>query len=316
MQTRRTFAKSALIGSALSGFSSPPLWGEKPELVTHGVRLGAITGSLGPFNQVPEGKDVTDLVIEQCQAALVGNVELVNSLYEPRVQGGGIGGQAPADITPEYTRTRDALRQWRMATPPEFFAGIRRKFDQAGLNLFSFVMTIGDDFTDPEIDAVFRQMQALKVKVFCTNQTRVAAGPRMAPYAEKYKIMPAFHTHALVDNPNEVASPESLQKLMAMSPMFRINLDIGHFARGGNNPWAYLQEHAARITHLHIKDHNPDNSPAQLGEGALHVRDMLRFIRDRKLPIACILERDFRGAGTATEQTRTQMDLMRKMLEG
>ena len=33
----------------------------------------------------------------------------------------------------------------------------------AGLNLFSYVVTISDDFTDPEIDAVFRQMQALLV---------------------------------------------------------------------------------------------------------------------------------------------------------
>jgi sugar phosphate isomerase/epimerase len=314
MQTRRHFGRT-IGGAALAAVCSPRLSAQKPDLITRGVRLGAITGSLGPFNNIPEGKDVTDVVIEQCLAATVGNVELVNSLYEPRVQGGGIGGQAPANVTPEYTKSREALREWRLTTPPEFFAKIRRKFDAAGLNLFSFVMTIGDDFTDEEIDAVFRQMQALKVGVFCTNQTRVSAGPRMAPYAEKYKIMPAFHTHALVNDPNEVASPASLQRLMEMSPLFRINLDIGHFARGGNNPSAYFQEHLDRITHLHVKDHKADNTSVEIGEGDLHVKDMLHLVRDRKLPVAFILERDYRGTGTSVEETRKQMEIMRAMLE-
>lgn len=311
MQTRRQFGQTM----ALLATSGASALAQKVDLTVRGVRLGAITGSLGPFNQVPEGKDVTDLVIEQCIAADVGNVELVNSLYEPRVTGGGIGGQAPANVTPEYTRTREALRQWRLDTPPEFFAAIRKKFDDAGLNLFSWVMTIGDDFTEPEIDAVFRQMQALKVSVFCTNQTRVSAGPRMKPYAEKYNIRPAFHTHAMAQDPNEVSSPQSLQNLMNMSPLFMINLDIGHFARGGNDPWAYFQAHHDRITHLHVKDHKADNTSVEIGEGALHIKDMLLMARDRNLPVAFILERDFRGSGTSLEETKKQIGIMRSMLE-
>lgn len=311
MQTRRQFGQTvtALAAGARLAMS------QKVDLTVRGVRLGAITGSLGPFTPIPDGKNVTDLVIEQCIAAGVGNVELVNSLYEPRVVGGGIGGQAPASVTPQYTETREALRQWRLKTPPEFFAKIRKKFDDAGLNLFSWVMTIGDDFTETEIDAVFRQMQALKVGVFCTNQSRVSAGPRMKPYAEKYNIRPAFHTHAMADDPNEVSSPASLQKLMDMSPLFMVNLDIGHFSRGGNDPLAYFEAHHDRITHLHIKDHKADNSAVEIGEGALHVKDMLMMARDQKLPVVFILERDFRGTGTAVEETKKQMDIMRSMLE-
>src|SRR5262249_42083732 len=149
-----------------------------------------------------------------------------NSLLEPRVTGGGVGGQAPATPTPEYKQSRDALRQWRLTTSLDPFREIRRKFDAAGLDLYSFVMTICDDFTDPEIEAVFKQMQALGVDKFCTNQTRVAMGPRMAPYAEKYTIMPAFHTHALVNDPNEIASPASLDRVLSMSRLFMVNLDI------------------------------------------------------------------------------------------
>src|ERR1700761_354724 len=109
MQTRRQFGQTV---AALAA-TAPLALCRKIDLTVRGVRLGAITGSLGPFAPIPEGRDVTDLVIEQCVAAGVANVELVNSLYEPRVTGGGIGGQAPASVTPQYTETREALRQWR-----------------------------------------------------------------------------------------------------------------------------------------------------------------------------------------------------------
>ena len=61
------------------------------------------------------------------------------------------------------------------------FREVRQKFDAAKLNLFSYVQTVDDDMTDAEIDAVFKQMQALRVPMFTTNQTRVGMGPRVAP---------------------------------------------------------------------------------------------------------------------------------------
>jgi hypothetical protein len=86
---------------------------------------------------------------------------------------------------------------------------VRAKFDKAGLNLFSYVQTIDDDMSDGEIDAVFRQMHALKVSIFTTNQTRVGIGPRVAPFSERYGIQAAWHPHAQVNDPNEVATPGS-----------------------------------------------------------------------------------------------------------
>ena len=279
-----------------------------------GVKIGAITGVYGPFTAAA-GQDVTDVVIARSLEAGIGHVELVNSLYEPRVTGGGVGGQAPATATPDYLQSREALRQWRLTTPLTLFREIRRKFDAANVDLYSFVMTIGDDFTDPEIEAVFKQMQALEVDKFCTNQTRVGMGPRMARYAEQYKIKPAFHTHALVNDPNEVASPASLDKVLAMSPLFMVNLDIGHFARGGNDPFAYIKAHHDRITHLHIRDQKKDGSAANVGDGDLQVADVLKTIRDNRWPIACILEQGRTGFDSSVAATKANIEYMRKALE-
>ena len=279
-----------------------------------GVKIGAITGVYGPFT--PAGnQDVTDAVIAASLAGGVGHVEFVNSLIEPRVVGGAVGGQAPAQVTPAYRESREALRQWRLTTPLDFFRQIRARFDAAGLELFSYVMTVGDDFTDPEIDAVFRQMQALGVRQFCTNQTRVGMGPRMAPVAQRYGIRPAFHNHAMVENPNEVASVGSYMRLFAMSPLFMANLDMGHFARGGNDPLGFLKAHPDRITHVHVRDAKRDGSAADVGEGDLPVAEMLRFVRDNKHPIAFILEQSRSGEGTSVDKVKRNLDYLRRILD-
>lgn len=310
--SRREFGAFAL-GAA--GVSLGPVVGARQvDATVRGVKIGAITGVFGPFTPGPS-QDVTDAVIAAAKAGGIAHVEFVNSLIEPRVTGGGIGGQAPASPSAEYRDTREALRQWRFAAPLDLFRTIRRKFDAAGLDLFSYVMTIGDDFTDEEIDAVFRHMQALGVTIFCTNQTRVGMGPRMAPAAERYRIRAAFHNHALVNDPNEVASPASFERLFAMSPFFMANLDMGHYARGGNDPLAFLKAHPDRITHVHVRDMKKDGTVADIGTGDLPVADMLRFVRDGRHPVAFILEQSRSGPGSNVEKARQNLEYLRSVLE-
>jgi sugar phosphate isomerase/epimerase len=299
---------AAFLPGRVAGRQAPPL------ATVRGVKLGAITGVFGPFTPT-DGGDVVDVVIAAAKAGGIGHVEFVTNMIEPRVTGGGIGGQAPAAVTPAYSESREALRQWRLTTPLDRFREIRGKFERAGIALFSSVTTISDDFTDPEIDAVFRQMQAMGVDKFCTNQTRVGMGRRMAPYAEKYGIMAAFHNHAAVHDPNEVASIESFERLFAMSKLFMANLDMGHFARGGNDPLAFLKQYPTRITHVHVRDAKRDGSAADIGDGDLPLRDMLRFVRDGKHPVAFILEQGRSGAGTNVEKVRQNLEVLRAALE-
>jgi sugar phosphate isomerase/epimerase len=177
-------------------------------------------------------------------------------------------------------------------------------------------MTFDLDFTDEEIDAVFRQMQALKVTCFCTNQSRVDVGPRLVPFAEKYHIRPAWHPHAMVTDPNEVATTESMEKLLAMSKYFAVNLDIGHFTAGNNDAVAFLKKHHDRITHLHIKDRKRNGGPnVALGTGDTPIRECLALLRDNKYPIYAIIEREYRDApGTPAEQTKGQLEYLKQIL--
>ncbi len=321
MLTRRDFGKAtvaglsmAALGSKVAAQGASAAAGPAVSSTVRGVRLGAITGVFGPF-QPFRGQDVIDVVIERAIKAGAEHVELVNSLIEPGVAGGGVGGQIAPFITDAYLAAREQQRQWRINAPLERFAEIRRKFDTAGVNLYSYVMTIGDDFTDPEIEAVFKHMAAMKVDKFCTNQTRVAMGRRMAPFAEKYKIRPAFHTHAAATDPNEISSPASLDAVLKMSPMHMVNLDIGHFANGGGDPMQYIKAHHDRITHLHVRDNRRAAGGANVGEGALRVAEILTMIRDNKWDIGCILEQGRTGFADSADATKANIDYMRKALE-
>lgn len=313
LQSRREFGKWALGGTALAAL--PGLEAAKLDSTVRGVKLGLITGSLNPLPDTPAGKDIIDTVIEGCLAVGAANIELVNFL-EPRLLGAVSFGHPPNPMTPEYEKSRAAVREWRLKTPISRFQEIRKKFDNAGLNLFSYVMTFDLDFTDEEIDAVFKQMQALKVGVFCTNQSRVDVAPRLVPFAEKYKIRPAWHPHAMVNDSNEVATPESMEKLLAISKQFMINLDIGHFTAGNNDAADFLKQHHDRITHIHVKDRKRNGGPnVALGTGDTPIKQCLTLIRDNKWPIYAIIEREYRDApGNAVEQTKAQMDYLKQLL--
>ena len=162
MISRREFGRA--VASAMAVTAAGRLSARAParDWTYKGVKLGIITGSLNPLPEVA-GKDPIDVIIEQCIAVGAANVELVSvgGPQAPQVINGGRFGQAPDAVTPEYEKTREVLRQWRIAQPLDRFREVRKKFDQAGLNLFSYVWTVADDYTDAEIDATFKQLQAL-----------------------------------------------------------------------------------------------------------------------------------------------------------
>ena len=80
-----------------------------------------------------------------------------------------------------------------------------------------------------------------------------------------------LHGHSNVEDPNEFATPESFAAAMKMSKYFKVNLDIGHFTAANYDAVAYIREHHADITNLHLKDRKKnqgDNTPWGAGRHA------------------------------------------------
>jgi sugar phosphate isomerase/epimerase len=324
MHTRREFGILAVTTMASAALSSRLGWAAtKLESTVKGVKLGVISGSFNPGRPAgaPPGTPPPPMTVDNVIADFIA-VGAANAEYAGPTDGmprllDGVIGQPPPTLTEAYTKSRKAVRDWHMSAPLTPFHEARRKFDAAGLNWFSGVNTISADCDDEEIDAIFKQMAAMDLKLFCTNQTRVDTAAKMIAPAKKYGIKPAFHTHDKSEDPNEVASADSLVRLLKMSPMFMINLDIGHYTAGNQDSVAFIKEHHDRITHLHVKDRRKNHGPnVAWGTGDTPIKECLRLIRDNHYPIYAIVEREYHGPndGTAIEETKKDLDYMRDAL--
>ena len=81
-----------------------------------------------------------------------------------------------------------------------------------------------------------------------TASTTVSVARRVAPFADKHKMMVGYHGHSNITDPDEFATPESFATAMSYSNFHGVNLDIGHFTAANYDAVAYIQANHARIT--------------------------------------------------------------------
>jgi sugar phosphate isomerase/epimerase len=281
MYTRREFG-----GLALAAAAAPrALAWAGAESRVGGVLLGAQSYS---FRDLPraEGSDLIDPIVQAMTAVGLTDLELWSPHVEPR----GL--------------SREALRSWRLQTPLDHFRSVGGKLTAAGLTLFAYNYSFKADYTDEEIDRGFEMARALGASLI-TASTTVSVAKRVVPFAEKHKMVVAMHNHSNLADPNEFATPESFAAAQAMSPLFKINLDIGHFTAANFDAVAYLKEHHAEITNIHVKDRRKgqgENTP--WGQGDTPIREVLQLVKTNKWPLRGHLEYEYRGAGSPVDEVK------------
>ena len=307
MHSRRDFTKLALAGLPLAGLSTTQAWAAKINSTVKGVKLGTITYSFRDFPRTP-GKDNADAIIQALTECGIGEIEL----FAPNIEPGRAGTIRPN--TPEAAKAREELRQWRLATPMDYFKGMRKKFDDAGINIYAYTVNYRSEFTDPEIDKTFEQAKALGVNTIASS-TSVSMTKRLLGFADHHKIYLAFHGHAEYDNPDEFSTPATFQQALDMSKYARVNLDIGHYTAANLDPIAYIEQHHDRISHLHIKDRKKNKGEnVDWGKGDTHIKEALVLLRDKKYPIPAFIEYEYKGAGTSIEEVKKCMAFMKQAL--
>jgi sugar phosphate isomerase/epimerase len=198
------------------------------------------------------------------------------------------------------------VRNWRLAVSMDKFKDVRKKFSAAGIDLHLLCFNMSQAITDEEIDYAFNVAKALGAKAI-SSTTQVSVSKRVAPFADKHKIMIGFHGHDATDDPNEFATPESFATAMSYSKYHGINLDIGHFTAGNYDAVPYIKEHHDRITNLHLKDRKKNhgaNTP--WGQGDTPIKDVLLLLKKEKYPIPGNIEYEYGqpGMDTVTEITK------------
>ena len=247
----------------------------KPDSKIDGVWIGAQSYSFRTMPLDDAIKAMDDIGLSEC--------ELWQGHVEPKHEVKG-------------KQAREELRQWRLTVPMSHFHDIAAKFKDAGITLYGYNYSFQDNFTDEEIARGFEMAKALGVKCITASAT-VSVAKRVAPVAEKNKMMVGMHGHDNTKDPNQFATPESFEKAMSDSKWIGVNLDIGHFTAAGYDPLEFLNKYHDRIVTLHIKDRKKDHGPNMpLGEGDTNIKGVLQALKTNGWKIPANIEYEYKGA--------------------
>lgn len=201
--------------------------------------------------------------------------------------------------------SREKARAWRLSKEAlDRAAEVKKKFDEAGIDLHAYNYSFREDFTDAEIERGFEMARIMGVKKI-TASSNVSTAKRVDPIAKRYKIAAGMHNHSRIA-PNEFATPEDFTAAMkGMSKYIAVNLDIGHFWAANFEPVQYLRENHKRIVTLHIKDRRKNQGPNMVfGEGDTPIKPVLQELKANKWPIPAMIEYEYKGENTVAEVKR------------
>lgn len=315
MYSRRDFSKIGLAGLPLARV----LAFTKIDSKIDGVQLGVQSYS---FRDLP-----LDAAIQAMAADGLGECEL----FSPHIEGGhtdrapmagmrrpggpGMPRQDDAARVAARAAAREELRKWRLTVPMDYFTGIRQKFSNAGIDIYAYNLSFRDDFTDEEIDRGFDMAKALGAR-FITASTTIPVAKRVAPFAEKHRMVVAMHGHSNLKDPNEFARPESFAQAMAMSKWFKVNLDIGHFTAAGFDAVDYITRNHENVVLIHLKDRKKDEGPNMpWGEGDTPVKQVLLLLKEKRYGIPAFIEYEYRGTGSSEEEVKKCYEYAKRVLE-
>lgn len=301
LYTRREIGKIALASLAMPALvSSRTLAAQLRDAKVNGVTIGSQTYSFRSINNpatriIQAMKDIGLFEAE----LMSGDAENLAGI--PALPPGlGRGVQA----TPEQAAARaaavEAQTKWRLSTSKATWQAVRKQWTDAGIDVRFLCYNMGTNTSDEMIEYGFSMADGLGVKAMTTS-TQVSMAKRIAPFANRHKMMVGVHGHSDVKNPEQISTEATFLACMAESQYIGANLDIGHYTATNADPVAFIQKHHARITNLHIKDRknatnggeNPPNLP--FGQGDTNIKGVLQLLKKEKWDLPSNIEFEYPG---------------------
>jgi sugar phosphate isomerase/epimerase len=196
--------------------------------------------------------------------------------------------------------SRDEMRRWRETVSLDTFQRVREQFAKASIALSAYNISIKDDFSDLEIERAFDMTAALGAPLI-TSSSNIATVARIAPVAERRKVLVGMHNHSRVD-PNEFATAKSLSDALQKNRYIAANLDIGHFTATNEDAVAFLKQHHDRIVTIHLKDRKRDQGAnLEFGAGDTPITEVLKLVSANRWPIPMNIEYEYKGGDAVDE---------------
>jgi len=305
------FSRRDLGKLALGALAAPAIGAEKIDSVVHGVQFGLQTYVFTLVGLPQEG--ILDVVIKSMVESGLGECDLFAPLTEPaeirsRMAAGGAPGPGAA-ATPEVaaarTQARADLAKWRASVSLDYYRAIRKKFEDAGIAIYglSGFPASGEE----DLSRTFDIAEVLGARLI-TLSFGLSAAKRFAPLAEKRGFLVGIQGNPNMNaaNPDAISKPESYLEAVSISRNYWISLDMGDATGGG---WVdlpkFVQDHHDRIALLYLKDRKKDRTSVPWGEGDTPIKEIVRLIADKKYPIRCYLDCDFRSTDRPADVKRS-----------
>jgi hypothetical protein len=196
MVTRRHFGRAVLgaapLAAALAGIDSK----------VRGVQFGLQTYV---FSLSGPRTGILDTVVQSMVECGLGECEAYGPILEPgELSDRSRSQQASAQ---DRAQARDELTKWRASVPLDYFQGIRKKFNAAGIEIWSYTSNFGP--ADDDINRTFDQAKALGAKLI-TSGMNLTMAKRVAPFAEKQGLLVGLQGNPNMNaaNPDQIAKPE------------------------------------------------------------------------------------------------------------
>ena len=278
--SRRDFGKLALgslpAASLIARTSAVAAFQTKPNSVWGGVPFGIFA----PYRFGPEASDL-DGALKALVKFGVSQTELSNAVVErylgapqPAGRGGGRGAQTPEQQAAARAAA-EQLTAWRTSIAMDKFQSVRKMFDDAGVTIYAYRLTLRADMPDAEYDYTFNAAKALgATQITMELPSDRALSQRIGDAAARHKVNVGYHLHT-------TATMTAWDEAMAQSPRNGLQLDIGHYVAGtGLSPVPLIEKHHERIFSMHLKDRKraghdkSENMP--WGQGDTPIRDVLQ----------------------------------------
>jgi sugar phosphate isomerase/epimerase len=313
MLSRREFGSALAAGLPLAAAVRPL------RLPGSRVVVGVSTSSFRDLHRVT-GRDNVDDLLRALQGVRATHIELALANVEPAppstapFMGGTPAYPQRVVLTPEQVAAtnaaaRAALRVWRTQTAAGFSAQVQRKLSAAGLTVHACALAYDDSFTDDEIDATFRQVKALGATTISSPLT-LATARRLVPFAERHTLSIAIHNQVDGNRAGAIATPD-LKQALALSPSFKLKLDIGNLTASNCDAVGELRAWQSRVSHVLVKDRLRNGGVSQpFGEGDTPINGVLDFLRDTPSSIPAMVEYDYVGLRSPVEEVAACMDYL------
>jgi len=229
------------------------------------------------------------------------------------------------------------LAKWRATVSLDYFTAVRKKFNQAGIEIYAYNPRFGaaggrggrgargaapaagqngpgvatpatppaapptppPAITDDEIDRLFVISKTLGAKTV-NSAIQPAIADRVAKAAAKHKMI--------------VGITNIVPEVLALSPYFRYDIDTASYLRMGHDPLQFIKDNHDKLTDIHLNDTKATGPAVPLGEGDTHIKEILLFLKQKKSHVRANIDSNYAGSETSVEELKKEFDYVKSCL--